>query len=97
MEHQYHTHAVDREYTSVCGRIKAYESGFHIAFGQYHTLDSNAYVSGVSLTHGGDLGNSSGTNATHIWSFTAGNNPDFLCDHCPCDNGTAAPPFVGED
>ena len=98
---------VDREYTSVCGRIKAYESGLQAAFGRSHRGNFNinqAYLSGVSLTHSGDLGNPSGTLATHIWSFTSAPsiypipNPRIVpIVRCPCDSGTDAPSFVGED
>ena len=62
-----------REYTKVCGRVRAYGVGVPNAFlGHLGAQGINgAYVNGVSLTHGGDL---SGTVdlATHIWSFAIG-------------------------
>ena len=58
-----------RSYTTVCGRILAYQKGWAYAF--YHTtynynnLDTidAAYLSGVSLTHGSE------ETRQHIWSF----------------------------
>ena len=90
-------------YSSVCGRIDAYQFGSPLAFaGATGVFGINeAYLSGVSLTRGGDLGDASGTPATHIWSFAAGLtqstasvDPNF---RCPCDTGTTSPTFVGED
>ena len=94
------SYPVGKEYTSVCGRIKAYESGVGGAFFQYHANNASInqnYLTGFSLTHGGNLENSNGTEeATHIWSFTTGVNTAALFQ-CPCDSGQDAPPFVGED
>ena len=92
------SYPVDREYTSVCGRIKAYESRKGYAFFLHHVIGYNLnqpYMTGLSVTHGGDLGNSTET-IVHIWSFTTGYYPSDI--RCPCDNnGVASPPFVGED
>ena len=90
-------------YSSVCGRIDAYQFGSHTAFaGAVGGSGINeAYLSGVSLTRGGDLGNPGGTAATHIWSFAAGLTQSITSadpdSRCPCDTGTASPTFVGED
>ena len=85
------------DYTRVCGRIKAYQSGGPDAFetyddGEATTIDS-AYVSGVSLTHG--------RRRQHIWTFAAGysENHRNRNDACPCDANIdiTIPPFVGGD
>ena len=63
------------QYTRVCGRARAYQFGRPNAFRGYRRgrTINEAYLSGISLTHGGDL---SGTVnlATHIWSFVMGLN-----------------------
>ena len=56
------------KYNRVCGHIRAYQYGFTDAFeafdeGRATTIDE-AYVAGVSLTHG--------TPREHIWTFAAG-------------------------
>ncbi len=50
-------------YSSVCGRIMAYQVGSLDAFHQSESNIENAYVDGVSLTHG--------TPRQHIWTFAA--------------------------
>ena len=91
----------DISYSSVCGRIKAYQVGSTNGFrGAYSylstTIDSN-YVDGVSLTHGSSP-------RQHIWTFAAAldRTGNFYArgSYCPCQNSTQAlpaPPFVGED
>ena len=90
-------------YSSVCGRITAYQVGSTNAFRNYFenqdttTVDS-AYVDGVSLTHGRDP-------REHIWTFAAAldRNDNLTAgrsSHCPCQfdiNPFDPPPFVGED
>ena len=85
------------EYSSTCGRIKAYQSGPTQGFYSYHnsevTTIDGAYANGVSLTHG--------TPRNHIWTFVAGTsegNPT-LTEVCPCDAtiNVSIPPFVGND
>ena len=100
------THTInvhDREYTKVCGRVRAYGVGLLDAFAAHDVLGigiNGAYVTGVSLTHGGDL---SGTVnlATHIWSFVVGLDQTAEASlggaHCPCDGGISPPDFVGEN
>ena len=55
-------------YTSVCGRIRAFQYGPTDAFQSYHNGDATTieepYVSGVSITHGSPR--------QHIWTFAAG-------------------------
>ena len=83
-------------YTSVCGSIIAYQHGHIDAFeayddGQAFTIDE-AYVAGVSLTHGYPR--------QHIWTFAAGSSEDDNdYDACPCDTSLniRIPPFVGEE
>ena len=84
-------------YSSVCGRIRAYQWGGTDAFqayntGQATTIDTE-YVEGVSVTHG--------TPRNHIWTFAAGaaeGTPKVIYV-CPCDASIdiRIPPFVGED
>ena len=84
-------------YSSICGRIRAYQYGENSAFYNYHIGDvttiDGAYVSGVSVTHG--------TPRNHIWTFAAGatENDDGKSDLCPCDTNQniSVPLFVGED
>ena len=78
-----------REYSSVCGRIKAYQYGYTQAI-QNSGIDT-AYLSGVSITHGYPR--------THIWSFGAGKSE---LDHdsyvCPCEaNRNLSISFIGDD
>ena len=91
-----------REYTRVCGRVRAYQFGSASAF-EGHITDrgiNEAYVTGVSLTHGGDLSGTANL-ATHIWSFAMGLDQivshSTINTHCPCDGGSSPPDFVGED
>ena len=78
-----------REYSRVCGRIKAYQYGYTVAF-RNSSIDT-AYLSGVSITHGYPR--------EHIWSFAAGKSE---LDHdryvCPCEaNRNRSVPFIGTD
>ena len=90
---------VDGAYSRVCGRIRAYQYGIGVGFGDFHyfntALDS-WYLDGVSLTHGGT--------PTHIWSFANGwsqfrddQGQDIQHFKCPCDGGTDPPPYVADD
>ena len=92
------------EYSKVCGRIKAYQVGVPNAFHSLIVASINErYLDGISLTHGGTLGNTAGVDATHIWSFSSGttDSNDTLQPRavCPCNNdpGAAPPSFVGKD
>ena len=85
------------EYSRVCGRIKAYQWGYTLAFISYYyrfmTDIDGEYACSVSVTHG--------TPRNHIWTFVAGlseGNPTW--PHvCPCDSTSTIciPPFVGND
>ena len=93
-----------RTYSSVCGRVLAYQRGvglgFYAAliFGR-NTTDA-AYVSGVSVTHG------PAGSRQHIWTFAAaldeqGRTYDGRYN-CPCTNTNVTwpyqvPSFIGND
>ena len=84
-------------YNKVCGSIRAYQYGPTDAFEAYDdglvTTIDEAYVSGVSLTHG--------TPRQHIWTFAAGTSEGEPTsdEACPCDAtiNIDIPPFVGGD
>ncbi|XP_064388047.1 uncharacterized protein LOC135336227 [Halichondria panicea] len=94
----YSTYGV--EYSKVCGRIIAYQSGSPDAFTQYFrnraiSID-DVYVDGVSLTHGQSP-------RQHIWTF-AGALDETRSDRsvCPCTRPDllytgVIPPFIGQD
>ena len=86
------------EYSKVCGRVSAYSYGGSDAFYAYHngnvsTIDE-AYVAGVSVTHGSSP-------RQHIWTFAAGltEGDPMWPVNCPCDANITiqVPSFVGED
>ena len=88
------------DYSSVCGRIAAYQIGLAGGFkGAGFGLDQ-AYLSGVSLTNTGTLGDVTNP-LIHIWSFAVGETQSRssldLASRCPCDGGIILPPFVGEN
>ncbi len=79
-------------YTTVCGRIIAYQYGTPDAFNLGHS--NSTYFDGVSLTHGSPR--------EHIWSFVAAH--DELASitgwSCPCVRNNLnipIPPSVGDD
>ena len=84
-----------RTYSSVCGRILAYQRGWVGAF--YRAIFTNlsfietAYLSGVSLTHGPT------GSRQHIWSFVEAiyeQDPDYRTYwNCPCTNTNVAWPY----
>ena len=90
------------EYRRVCGRATGYQISSTDAFGPSegrrsfpHTID-DAYVDGLSLTHG--------RNRTHIWTFAAGHNevnPWHNPFYCYCGDsstvGSLPPGFVGQN
>ena len=85
------------EYSRVCGQIRSYQYGETDGFQTFNnenvTSIDQAYISGVSLTHGSPR--------QHIWSFVAGRNEyqRTLPDTCPCDATTVinTPSFIGND
>ena len=93
-----------RTYSSVCGRILAYHKGlagafYHAITGSYDNTEE-AYLDGVSLTHG--LAGS----RLHIWSFVGAyyeQDPSYRTDvTCPCTNTAYSwphqvPSFINND
>ena len=87
----------DGAYNRVCGAIRAYQYGRTDAFEPYDdrraTTIDEAYVTGVSLTHGSPR--------QHIWTFAAGFSEDasHRDEACPCDAtiNIDIPAFVGGD
>ena len=93
-----------RSYSSVCGRILAYQTGQAVGFlhafrNNLNTIDT-AYLSGVSLTHG------PAETRQHIWSFVGAwyeQDPNYLTYvNCPCTNTNVSwphqvPPFINND
>ena len=88
------------KYHRVCGRATGYQVSSTDAFGPSegrqsfpHTIN-DAYVDGLSLTHG--------RNRTHIWTFAAGhseaNNNSLSC-YCgnSSTHGSLPPGFVGQN
>ena len=77
-------------YNKVCGRVIGYQVGHPDAF---HSSDSinEAYVEGVSITHGSPR--------SHIWTYTADSSETSSHTYCPCDSGsTRSPPsYVGNN
>ena len=74
------------QYSTVCGRITAYQVGSPDDF-RAETNDINsAYVDGVSLTHGNPR--------QHIWTFAAAVRMNRICDDC-CNE--PRPTSVGSD
>ena len=94
----YSTYGV--EYSTVCGRIIAYQSSTPDAFTPYFSnrflsID-DVYVDGVSLTHGHSP-------HQHIWTFVnAVNETQTDRRACPCTRPNlnyigVVPPFIGQD
>ncbi len=94
----------NRNYSSVCGKMAAYQRGRLFAFSnsiyqpEYYSLEEN-YLSGLSVTHG------PAGNRTHIWSFVGADselNTAYPLFICPCTNTDISwpfevPKFVGMD
>ena len=84
-------------YNRVCGRVTAYQYSVTAAFYHYRfrraTTIDEAYVDGVSLTHGSPR--------QHIWTFAAGYSEATPISYgsCPCDASVniSIPLFVGGD
>ena len=76
------------EYTKVCGRVKAYQNN---APDGIHGLSiEDAYVDGISLTHGQPR--------QHVWTFAYASHGSAL-NQCPCLSGSSTIPnsIVGSD
>ena len=84
---------VSRQYGRVCGRVIGYQFGSTDAF---HSRSSNidqAYVDGISITHGRPR--------NHIWTYAAASSSKKSCSSrtCPCSSSNSALPplFVGSN
>ena len=91
-------------YSSVCGRIYAYQKGLSYAFAysawyNVNTTIESPYTSGLSLTHG-EAGQ-----RKHIWTFSGAVDEAHLLSwpqlSCPCMNSTytwsyRVPSYVGQ-
>ena len=83
------------QYNKVCGRVVGYQFRSPDAFAAScspHCNINNAYVDGVSITHGSPR--------KHIWTLAAGLVETTINDHhCPCSSSAGAQPpsFVGSD
>ena len=84
-------------YQRVCGRARGYQKGDTVAFYGSHsaynkTIDED-YVSGLSITYGGNP-------RQHIWTFASGRGENYNnLWNCPCSvNGGYSPSsFVGNN
>ena len=77
------------QYSTVCGRIKAYQVGRPNQFRLRISTDIDShYVDGVSLTYGSPR--------QHIWTLAAARDENQTCV-CSGTNGTFPPEFVGQD
>ena len=87
-------------YNRVCGRIKAYQynrpGAFHPYYSNRNLGIDDAYIDGISLTHGSSP-------RKHIWTFAAALD-ETICDRyvCSCNRPDipytgAVPPFIGQD
>ena len=74
------------QYSTVCGRITAYQVGSTDDFRTPNETINSTYVDGVSLTHG--------TPRQHIWTFAAAGRMDRTCDPCRTE---PRPASVGND
>ena len=86
------TYSVSLQYRRVCGRALAYQFGSTDAF-NLGTIDQ-AYVDGISITHGSPR--------VHIWTYAAGATESgsfLIASNCPCSSngGTSAPSFVKDN
>ena len=90
------------EYQNICGQAIGYQDHSPNAFSQYfynrHITIDDAYLDGVSITHGQYP-------RKHIWSFVAALDEAgtyFPTSRCPCTKINESfpiviPPFVGQD
>ena len=86
------------QYSKICGRVIGYQFGSPSAFErgvvQNRAIDE-AYVEGVSITHGRDP-------RKHIWSYAAGSSEYRISQQCsdskcPCNGGREPPSYVGNN
>ena len=82
-------------YSAVCGRVRGYQLGQPLAFffGSLSFAIDNAYVDGVSITHGT-------SSRQHVWTHAVGFEDEQIGPfQCPCNTGSTAstPSFVGDN
>ena len=90
-------------YSAVCGRLRGYQFRIAAAFRPYNDGVQNgappsiddAYVDGVSITHGSSP-------RKHIWTYAVGSRDgDNFIGGCPCNTGSSelqsTPPYVGDN
>ena len=87
----------DITYSSVCGKVIAYQLGTPEAFSRFIVISSlgisSQYLDGISLTHGNPM--------QHVWSFAVGVT-ESRTDRfgCPCNTGSTISvmnTFIGTD
>uniref|UniRef100_A0A1X7TDV2 Fibrinogen C-terminal domain-containing protein n=1 Tax=Amphimedon queenslandica TaxID=400682 RepID=A0A1X7TDV2_AMPQE len=85
--------AIGLNYTKVCGQARGYQFGSPDGvYPNGYDID-DAYVDGLSITHGSNP-------RQHIWTYAVGvTADDASASSCPCNNGTTAtiPSYVGND
>ncbi len=86
-----------RTYSTVCGRIIAYQKGFVTAFRTQSNNIESSYLGGVSLTYG------SPGSRQHIWTFAASlsysctRNERHFCTNVTVNLNLQLPTFIGSD
>ena len=88
-----------RQYRKVCGQVIGYQIGSTDVFANGQYSIEQAYVDGVSITHGQPR--------THIWIYAAGLSDSFVRGNeifsCPCSvagsgfTPQSPPPYVGNN
>ena len=86
-------------YRRVCGRFRGYQIGstdaFSVCCGSRRNTIEDAYVDGISITHGAP------GKRQHIFTYASGalstSSTNALQFSCPCAGGKAPPTFVGTD
>ena len=84
-------------YSSVCGKVIAYQLGTPEAFSRFIVISSlgisSQYLDGISLTHGNPM--------QHVWSFAVGVTESHTDRFgCPCNTGSTISvmnTFIGTD
>ena len=88
-------YTINKQYSSVCGRIVGYQVGSPDGFKQFYTnsLDQG-YMDGVSITYGYPR--------HHIWTYVGSvydTHPIHHSGSCPCSStpGAGPPEFIGNN
>ena len=75
----------EQSYSAVCGFAEGYNFGSPDGFGHRHDQIDEAYVDGLSITHGSPR--------QHLFSYASG----WRIVACPCRGGRDPPDFVGDN